>query len=190
MSVTLHTNVGDLKIELFCEQASGMDSTSGESIRRDQGAVRRERQGGARGPARRLKDEDSGCCEHGWWHATWMAQSVMCYSSLCDECGWHSLPQDGVRTRRFTVPPISRVQPPWPSPPPNQAPRASENFLALCASGYYDNVHFHRNIKVSCCFRNHWDGAWESHAHIKAGQAGSQAGTLRCAPRGPTRGVL
>lgn len=28
-----------------------------------------------------------------------------------------------------------------------QAPRASENFLALCASGYYDNVHFHRNIK-------------------------------------------
>ncbi|GIL90944.1 hypothetical protein Vretifemale_18640 [Volvox reticuliferus] len=28
-----------------------------------------------------------------------------------------------------------------------QAPRASENFLALCGSGYYDNVHFHRNIK-------------------------------------------
>ena len=28
-----------------------------------------------------------------------------------------------------------------------QAPRACENFLALCASNYYDNVHFHRNIK-------------------------------------------
>ncbi|EFJ48415.1 hypothetical protein VOLCADRAFT_101939 [Volvox carteri f. nagariensis] len=28
-----------------------------------------------------------------------------------------------------------------------QAPRACENFLALCASGYYDAVHFHRNIK-------------------------------------------
>ncbi|KAG2436357.1 hypothetical protein HXX76_006664 [Chlamydomonas incerta] len=29
----------------------------------------------------------------------------------------------------------------------DQAPRAAENFLALCASNYYDNVHFHRNIK-------------------------------------------
>lgn len=28
-----------------------------------------------------------------------------------------------------------------------QAPRACENFLALCASGYYDDVQFHRNIK-------------------------------------------
>eukprot|EP00276_Gloeochaete_wittrockiana_P014356 CAMPEP_0184352904 /NCGR_PEP_ID=MMETSP1089-20130417/72294_1 /TAXON_ID=38269 ORGANISM="Gloeochaete wittrockiana, Strain SAG46.84" /NCGR_SAMPLE_ID=MMETSP1089 /ASSEMBLY_ACC=CAM_ASM_000445 /LENGTH=157 /DNA_ID=CAMNT_0026687895 /DNA_START=51 /DNA_END=520 /DNA_ORIENTATION=+ len=29
----------------------------------------------------------------------------------------------------------------------DQVPRASENFLALCASGYYDNTLFHRNIK-------------------------------------------
>lgn len=28
-----------------------------------------------------------------------------------------------------------------------QTPRAAENFLALCGSGYYDNVNFHRNIK-------------------------------------------
>ncbi|XP_033643346.1 peptidyl-prolyl cis-trans isomerase-like 3 isoform X3 [Asterias rubens] len=28
-----------------------------------------------------------------------------------------------------------------------QAPKASENFLALCASGYYDNTLIHRNIK-------------------------------------------
>jgi cyclophilin family peptidyl-prolyl cis-trans isomerase len=28
-----------------------------------------------------------------------------------------------------------------------QAPKASENFLALCASNYYDGVIFHRNIK-------------------------------------------
>ena len=27
------------------------------------------------------------------------------------------------------------------------APRASENFLALAASGYYDGTLFHRNIK-------------------------------------------
>ena len=26
-------------------------------------------------------------------------------------------------------------------------PKACENFLALCASGYYDNTIFHRNIK-------------------------------------------
>ncbi|RKP14442.1 cyclophilin-like domain-containing protein [Piptocephalis cylindrospora] len=26
-------------------------------------------------------------------------------------------------------------------------PKAAENFLALCASGYYDNTTFHRNIK-------------------------------------------
>jgi len=26
-------------------------------------------------------------------------------------------------------------------------PKAAENFLALCASGYYDNCLFHRNIK-------------------------------------------
>lgn len=28
------------------------------------------------------------------------------------------------------------------------APRTSENFLALCASGYYDGTLFHRNIKA------------------------------------------
>ncbi|KAL3151796.1 hypothetical protein ABBQ38_012767 [Trebouxia sp. C0009 RCD-2024] len=28
-----------------------------------------------------------------------------------------------------------------------QAPKAAENFLALCASGYYDGTLFHRNIK-------------------------------------------
>ncbi|KIJ13423.1 hypothetical protein PAXINDRAFT_163657 [Paxillus involutus ATCC 200175] len=26
-------------------------------------------------------------------------------------------------------------------------PKAAENFLALCASGYYDNCNFHRNIR-------------------------------------------
>lgn len=30
-------------------------------------------------------------------------------------------------------------------PPSNQS--SSQNFLALCASGYYDNTLFHRNIK-------------------------------------------
>ncbi|PWZ11205.1 Peptidyl-prolyl cis-trans isomerase CYP18-1 [Zea mays] len=29
----------------------------------------------------------------------------------------------------------------------NQVPRTAENFLALCASGYYDGTVFHRNIK-------------------------------------------
>lgn len=28
-----------------------------------------------------------------------------------------------------------------------EAPRTAQNFLALCASGYYDGVIFHRNIK-------------------------------------------
>lgn len=28
-----------------------------------------------------------------------------------------------------------------------EAPRACENFLALCASNYYDSTLFHRNIK-------------------------------------------
>lgn len=29
----------------------------------------------------------------------------------------------------------------------DQVPRTAENFLALCASGYYDGTVFHRNIK-------------------------------------------
>lgn len=29
----------------------------------------------------------------------------------------------------------------------DEVPRAAENFLALCASGYYDNTIFHRNIR-------------------------------------------
>ena len=29
----------------------------------------------------------------------------------------------------------------------DQCPKACENFLALCASGYYDNTVIHRNIK-------------------------------------------
>lgn len=29
----------------------------------------------------------------------------------------------------------------------DQVPETSENFLALCASGYYNNTNFHRNIK-------------------------------------------
>ena len=29
-----------------------------------------------------------------------------------------------------------------------QAHRAAENFLALCASGFYNDTLFHRNIKV------------------------------------------
>ena len=29
----------------------------------------------------------------------------------------------------------------------DSAPRAAENFLALAASGYYDNTTFHRNIR-------------------------------------------
>jgi peptidyl-prolyl cis-trans isomerase-like 3 len=29
----------------------------------------------------------------------------------------------------------------------DQVPRTAENFLALCASGYYDGTIFHRNIK-------------------------------------------
>jgi peptidyl-prolyl cis-trans isomerase-like 3 len=28
-----------------------------------------------------------------------------------------------------------------------EVPRAAENFLALCASGYYDGTRFHRNIR-------------------------------------------
>lgn len=28
-----------------------------------------------------------------------------------------------------------------------ECPKATENFLALCASGYYDGCIFHRNIK-------------------------------------------
>ena len=28
-----------------------------------------------------------------------------------------------------------------------EVPKAAMNFLALCASGYYDNTIFHRNIK-------------------------------------------
>ncbi len=31
--------------------------------------------------------------------------------------------------------------------PVRQVPRTAENFLALCASGYYDGTAFHRNIK-------------------------------------------
>lgn len=29
----------------------------------------------------------------------------------------------------------------------DEVPRTAENFLALCASGYYNNTIFHRNIR-------------------------------------------
>ena len=29
----------------------------------------------------------------------------------------------------------------------DECPKACKNFLALCASDFYDGVHFHRNIK-------------------------------------------
>jgi len=47
--------------------------------------------------------------------------------------------------REKTHPPLKKKLSPTTHHP--QAPRASENFLALCASNYYDGVIFHRNIK-------------------------------------------
>lgn len=81
-SVTLHTTVGDMKIELFCEQ------------------VRR--------------------------HVPW-------------GCGMY----EGTRV---TAPSVACkcILAPWLWP---QTPRTCENFLALCASGYYNSTLFHRNIK-------------------------------------------
>jgi hypothetical protein len=43
-------------------------------------------------------------------------------------------------------------QPKWATPPfapitHTKYPHLTQNFLALCASGYYDNTLFHRNIK-------------------------------------------
>lgn len=37
---------------------------------------------------------------------------------------------------------------PSPNHPPAQVPKTAENFLALCASNYYDGCLFHRCIKV------------------------------------------
>ena len=46
------------------------------------------------------------------------------------------------------------------------APRTCENFLALCASEYYDNTSFHRNIKARRAHdtgrRSHGDRAGRS----------------------------
>jgi len=32
-----------------------------------------------------------------------------------------------------------------------EVPRTAENFLALCASGYYDGTKFHRRARVAAC---------------------------------------
>jgi hypothetical protein len=85
-SVTLHTNLGDLKIELFCEQVSVQAQLLGTREPRERG-----------------------------------------------RSAHHSL-----KTPSDT---------PAACPFQHQTPRASENFLALCASNYYDGVIFHRNIK-------------------------------------------
>ncbi|KXZ44548.1 hypothetical protein GPECTOR_65g166 [Gonium pectorale] len=47
-----------------------------------------------------------------------------------------------------------------------QTPRTSENFLALCASGYYDNVHFHRNIKGFMIQGGLINSGWRPLSHI------------------------
>ncbi|OAV91825.1 peptidyl-prolyl cis-trans isomerase-like 3 [Puccinia triticina 1-1 BBBD Race 1] len=39
-------------------------------------------------------------------------------------------------------------------------PRAAENFLALCASGYYDNCIWHRNIKGFMMLRKGGQSIW------------------------------
>lgn len=33
-------------------------------------------------------------------------------------------------------------------------PMACKNFLALCASGFYDNSIFHRNMYIICLIKN------------------------------------
>ena len=32
----------------------------------------------------------------------------------------------------------------------DEVPRTAENFLALCASGYYDGTKFHRRARAAC----------------------------------------
>jgi hypothetical protein len=89
MSVTLHTNLGDLKIELFCEQVSR------------------------------------------------------------DVVGQH-VPHGSLDPAVAAAAPETALLKPCPACAPVlhvQAPKACENFLALCASNYYDGVIFHRNIK-------------------------------------------
>jgi cyclophilin family peptidyl-prolyl cis-trans isomerase len=90
MSVTLHTNLGDLKIELFCEQVS-----------RD------------------------------------VAWQLVPHGSLDPAVAAAAAPETALLNPRPACESALHVQ----------APKACENFLALCASNYYDGVIFHRNIK-------------------------------------------
>ncbi len=57
-------------------------------------------------------------------------------------------------------------------------PRTAENFLALCASGYYNGTLFHRNIKGfmvqtgACCRRLYGPVACMGAARMGAGTHG------------------
>ena len=88
-ALTLHTNLGDMKLELHCDLVSALHACLSDAT-------------ALRNP-----------------------QSVQSLSSAKAE------PQ-------LTGPTVCF---------PAKVPRACENFLALAASGYYDQTVFHRNIK-------------------------------------------
>ena len=80
--MTLHTTLGDLKLEIYCEQVSG-----------------------------------------------------------CMPCLYALKSCSGLEAHAPSTQPLSTAE------SVQQVPRTAENFLALCASGYYDGTAFHRNIK-------------------------------------------
>lgn len=117
-ALTLHTNLGDLKVELFCDQVNEMACFH------------------ARVPA---------ClptaCSNPWEASTSLKHTPESSPTacVCAICIYMSV---SVRVVNAAFR-ISCHAVLWCL----QTPRTSENFLALCASGYYDNTKFHRNIK-------------------------------------------
>ena len=100
-AVTLQTNLGDLKIEIFCEEVCNLP--------------------GSVSPVEILLFDSR-------LHFTprLARRGLRCTDlQTADDAGF------GPRLRAHTV----------------QVPRTAENFLALCASGFYNDTVFHRNIR-------------------------------------------
>lgn len=139
-SVTLHTNLGDIKLELFCEDAprTGLFSLAGAAAAAP--AARCSGGGECTVPVSQpwlLNSFHSVAPKHLRCSCSTACCVTLCCAALRCAAPCPPALRSAQRERLATMPSL---------PLPLLA--AAENFLALAASGYYNDCKFHRNIKA------------------------------------------